>query len=55
MRYNATTPTVLCDEEGYDIIPIHMVRVIQDGKNNNGKDEEEIEHNTSITTQEVTN
>ena len=24
---NKVTPTVFCDEEGYDIIPIHMVEV----------------------------
>ena len=25
---NEVTPTVFCDEEGYDIVPVHMVRVL---------------------------
>ena len=25
---NEVTPTVFCDKEGYDIIPIHMVKVL---------------------------
>ena len=27
---NEVTPTVFCDEEGYDIIPVHMIRVLND-------------------------
>ena len=27
---NEVTPTVFCDEEGYDIIPIHMVGVFHE-------------------------
>ena len=27
---NEVTPTVFCDEEGYDIIPVHMVRVLHE-------------------------
>ena len=27
---NEVTPTVFCDEEGYDIIPVHMIRVLHE-------------------------
>ena len=39
---NEVTPTVFCDEEGYDIVPVHMVRVLHDET----KQEKEKQDNT---------
>ena len=37
---NEVTPIIFCDEEGYDIIPIHMVKVFHEGPNTNTEDQE---------------
>ncbi|NHV87720.1 hypothetical protein HA385_24390 [Escherichia coli] len=30
---NDIMPTVFCDEDGYDIVPIQMLRVVSDNEN----------------------
>ena len=35
---NKVKPIVFCDEEGYDIIPIHMVKVFHEEPDNDKED-----------------
>ena len=37
---NEVTPTIFCDEEGYDLIPFHMVFAIKDHSNQQEIEEE---------------
>lgn len=53
---NATTPPAFCYKEGYDIVLIHMVRVIKEGelrKENNHKDDK-AKRNMENPTEKVT-
>ena len=40
---NEVTPTVFCDEEGYDIIPVHMIRVLHEETKQENDEQETIE------------
>ena len=40
---NEVTPTVFCDEEGYDIVPVHMVRVLHDETKQEGEKQDNTE------------
>ena len=43
MCVNKVTPTIFCDEEGFDIIPIQMIIVsLEIIKNEENKDHEEV-------------
>ena len=46
---NETTPTILCDDEGYDIIPIEMIKAAHEPIEN-----QEDEHHKRVSKMQVT-
>lgn len=53
---NEVTPIVFCDEEGYDVIPIHMVMVILIMTSDKDEKEQEVGERVQnlVPTQQVT-